>query len=96
MKHLEFLFQQLPQEMVNKILFEFKGITHPHALIIKKYWDELDDNYNIFIEIKLRAIDGFELDDFELIDRHVEVVNLLDYPRIFFPVEIDIVEIYDE
>jgi len=93
MEHLDILRVALPIEMINKILYEFKGHTHPTALLIKDYWKELDDEFNIFVDIKIRMVDNFDIDEYG----ENMVVRYLDYPRLNFPVDYDVIEtLYDE
>lgn len=88
MENFNCLYNSLPHEMVNKILFEFNGMAHPVAILVHDYWNQLDYQYDIFIDIKIKPIANFEIDDYG----NNLIVNYLDYPRMNFPVDYDILE----
>ena len=89
MENFNYLYNSLPHEMVNKILFEFNGMAHPVAILVHDYWNQLDDEYDIFIDIKIKSIANFEIDDYG----NNLIVNYLDYPRMNFPVDYDIINL---
>ena len=95
MENYQKLFNELPLELVNKILFEFKGMKHPIAEIISDYWNELDSQYSIYLNIKLikerKHIEN-EDDSFTIIMKETYKEIYQDYPRMYFPVEYDFIE----
>ena len=104
MENYQKLFTKLPLELVNKILFDYKGMTHPIAIIIDDYWNDLDSQYSIYLNIKLikerRHIENGN-DDFTITIKETYKEFWLDTPRMFFPVEYDFIEtiiyeFYDE
>jgi hypothetical protein len=78
---------KLPLEISNKILIEFKGMTHPIAKIINQHWEDLNDGYYIYNDY-----DFIVNNEHTLIDDDVITVTTtksyqelyLDYPRIYF------------
>lgn len=90
----------LPLEIVNKILFEFKGMQHPVASIMKQYWEKLDEQYNLYFNIEhiiTRKHIDHEEEAFTVTTEETYREIYQDYPRLFFAVEYDFVEtiIYD-
>tara|TARA_R110000772_G_scaffold231166_1_gene341847 strand:+ start:56 stop:409 length:354 start_codon:yes stop_codon:yes gene_type:complete len=104
MNFYENIYNVLPEEIANKILYEYKGLTHPTAIIINDYWDELDEEYNIYINIE-RIITNTNIDmedgDIEIVTHSTYRETYQEYPRLYFPVDMDFIktiihEIYDE
>tara|TARA_R110002153_G_scaffold45042_1_gene127115 strand:+ start:542 stop:916 length:375 start_codon:yes stop_codon:yes gene_type:complete len=95
MEYYQKLFNELPLELVNKILFEFKGMKHPVANIISEYWIDLDSQYSIYLNIKLiKERKHIENDDdsFTITMKETYRESWQDYPRMYFPVEYDFIE----
>ena len=95
MENFQNLYNQLPMEIVNKILFEFKGMKHPIANIISDYWNEMDSQYSIYLNIKLikerKHIEN-EDDSFTITMKETYKEIWQEYPRMYFPVEYDFIE----
>lgn len=105
MDNYQTLYNNLPIEMVNKILFQFKGMQHPISCIIKDYFNELDSQYSIYLNVQLikerQHIENEGDDSFSIIVKETYKEVWIDYPRMFFPVEYDFIEtiiyeLYDE
>tara|TARA_R110002073_G_scaffold2974_2_gene19834 strand:- start:1838 stop:2218 length:381 start_codon:yes stop_codon:yes gene_type:complete len=95
MENYQKLFTDLPLELANKILFEFKGMQHPVANIISEYWFDLDSQYSIYLNIQLikerKHIDN-EDESFTITMKETYKEIWQDYPRMYFPVEYDFIE----
>ena len=79
----------LPNEIIKKILYEFKGLTHPTALIINNYWTKLnstDDIFNIHERHMFRYAQGdIEHDINYDITYYIKYEKIpIEYPRYFF------------
>lgn len=96
MENYQKLFNELPIEIVNKILFEFKGMIHPIANIISDYWNELDSQYSIYLTVQLikerKYISDNDNDSFTITAKETYKEFWHDYPRMYFPVEYDFIE----
>ena len=92
MKHI---IPQLPIEMINKILYAHNGLEHPISQSIKKYFNDLDDNYSIFKHIQ-KQIEEWVIEDgtdqIVISRKETFIIQEKEYPRIFFEPQLDIVE----
>ena len=87
--------EYLPNEMIHKILITHKGLTHPTAKIVNDYWDRLDDEYNIYLNIDLivkRKHIEYANDKFTITTCETYQEITQDYPRFNFEPEIDVIE----
>tara|TARA_R110002096_G_scaffold248690_1_gene441094 strand:+ start:14891 stop:15208 length:318 start_codon:yes stop_codon:yes gene_type:complete len=95
MENYQKLYDQLPLELVNKILFQFKGMQHPVANLIKEYWIEMDSQYSIYLNIKLikeRKYIENDHDSFTITVKETYEELWQETPRMFFPCEYDFIE----
>lgn len=104
MENFDLFYESLPSELVNKILYEYKGMTHPVAIIISQYWEEMNENFNIYLNVKKeitrRHIDH-DNENFTVTTEETYKEIYQDYPRLYFPVEFDFIEtmiyeVYDD
>ena len=103
MENFHLFYRSLPVELVNKILFEHKGMTHPVANIISEHWNQMNESYNIYLNIKKEITRRHvEHDDetFTVTTEETYTELYQDYPRLYFPVEFDFIdtmiyEVYD-
>lgn len=91
----------LPLEIINKILYEFKGLTHPTATIIKNHWNQLDVQYNIFLNVEhiiTRKRIMHHDDSFTVTTEETYNEIFQEYPRLNFFVDYDFIEtiIYEQ
>jgi len=95
MENFDFIYNSLPLEITNKILYEFKGLTHPTASIISHYWEELDIQYSVFLNIQ-KVITRKHIehgdDTFTINTSETYTEEYLDSPRMFFPIDYDFIE----
>tara|TARA_R110000803_G_scaffold41697_1_gene89522 strand:- start:3707 stop:4042 length:336 start_codon:yes stop_codon:yes gene_type:complete len=101
MESFTLLNKSLPMELINKILYQYKGLTHPTATIIKEHWDAMDDQYNIFLNIEHTITRKRILQNdnsFTVVTEETYEEIWQEYPRLHFCVDYDFVEtiIYDQ
>tara|TARA_R110000803_G_scaffold124302_1_gene192101 strand:+ start:11351 stop:11683 length:333 start_codon:yes stop_codon:yes gene_type:complete len=89
------LSKYLPNELIHKILITHKGLVHPTANIINQYWEMLDNEYNIYLNIDLvvhRKYIEYDVGCFTITTEETYNEIFQDYPRFYFEPEFDVIE----
>lgn len=84
----------LPHEIRCIIMYKFKGLQHPTSNIIKDYFKELDKEFSIYKHIeKITEETYISQDNHKILLTSKTSFNTTfeDYPRIFFPPDLDII-----
>jgi hypothetical protein len=89
---IDYLGGDLPVEIMALILYKHKGLMHPCSQMIKSYFRDLDDEFNIYKHIQ-KIREDIYIDDYYISQNISFKINIKDYPRLFFdPGDFDIVE----
>ena len=84
----------LPIEIVSNILYKFNGLQHPTSILIKDYFKELNEEFQIYKHIEKITEQTFvkNSDETVLITSKTEFKRTIrDYPRVHFPPELDLI-----
>lgn len=84
----------LPYEIICQILYKHKGLQHPTSILIKDYFRELDEEYDIYKHIEKITERTFIENNGSnvLITSKTEFHKTIrDYPRVHFPPELDLI-----
>tara|TARA_B110000285_G_scaffold222955_1_gene277784 strand:+ start:6423 stop:6761 length:339 start_codon:yes stop_codon:yes gene_type:complete len=101
METFDLLNNYLPLELINKILYEHKGLTHPTATIIIDHWNDMDAQYNIYLNVEhiiTRKRMRLNDDSFTIVTEETYNEIWQEYPRLYFFVDYDFIEtiIYEQ
>jgi hypothetical protein len=79
----------LPTEIINLIMYKFKGLQTPSAYVIEKHWVNMKKEYRVFDDLVIEESRHIMLNENE--DNRIvigSITNMVfvprDYPRIFF------------
>lgn len=84
----------LPYEIICNILYNYKGLQHPTSILIKDYFKELDNEFDIYKHIEKITEKTFIENNGTniLITSKTEFYKTIrDYPRIYFAPELDLI-----
>ncbi len=85
----------LPYEIMYDILYKYKGLQHPTSNIIKNYFKDLDNEFQIYKHIEKITERTYIKNDTNtiLITQKTEFKkSIRNYPRVYFPPQLDLIE----
>ena len=91
---MDIISTMLPLEIISDILYKYNGLQHPTSILVKDYFKELNDEFNIYKHIEQiteRTFVEHSGQSVMITSKTEYKTTIQDYPRLYFPPQLDLI-----